>query len=91
MQPDEGYLGGTIENVNGDSFLLKDFDGNTWAVSYQEAFIARVILLEQGEQIKLIGQKTGKSQFRADEIRPWGGPEHRKKMQERNQKPGSQP
>ena len=86
MNPEKGYLSGSIEEVNGDVFQLIDFNGKKWDVSYGEAFIPSSVFLEKGEQVKLIGEITETNDFRADEVRPWGGIKHRKKMKERMEK-----
>jgi hypothetical protein len=71
--PEDGYLSGKIEAVNDDYLQLKDFNGTTWQVSYDSAFIAPVVQLEPGETIKMIGKMTSENGFKAQEIRPWGG------------------
>jgi preprotein translocase subunit YajC len=87
MQPEAGYLAGTIDKVNGDTLYLIDFDQRKWQISYQNAFIAPVISVEKGESIKLVGEKINEAVFRADELRPWGGPQHHRRMKERKNKP----
>ena len=73
--PDAGYLSGTVETSSDSAFHLKDFNGRVWAVCYGDsAFIAPVVLIEPGEKVKIIGKLLQEGQFRADEIRPWGGP-----------------
>jgi len=32
------------------------------------------VTLEAGEKVKMIGKQQGDGRFRAEEIRPWGGP-----------------
>lgn len=71
--PEDGYLSGKIEAVNDDFITLKDFNNQTWKVAYDAAFMPPVVRLEQGETIKLIGKMTSKNEFKAEEIRPWGG------------------
>lgn len=71
--PEDGYLSGQIEEANAGDFQLRDFQGNLWTVHYENAFIPPSVLLERGEQIKLMGEMTGKGEFSAQEIRPWGG------------------
>ncbi len=74
VMPEEGQLAGTIEQISERSFHLIDFHGDSWNIDYAEASVAPVVLLEAGEEIKIIGAMTGDGQFRADEIRPWKGP-----------------
>ncbi len=76
-RPDEGFLSGKIIDMDGQILHLEDFTGKRWQVFYPEAFIAPVLLLEAGESIKIIGDKQTANQFKAEEIRPWGGPGNR--------------
>lgn len=71
--PQDGYLAGTIEDAGQGSMRLKDLQDNFWVVHYEDAFVPPVVLLERGEIVKIIGKATGKGEFTADEIRPWGG------------------
>lgn len=83
MKPEDGLLAGSIESVQGDSLLqLTDFNGKTWNIAFTGAFIAPVLALEPGEKLKMQGKLIGPDHFRAEDIRPWGGPEqHLKKKQ----------
>ena len=72
--PEEGQLAGEILKIDPDRFDLRDFNGKNWAVQYDSAWIAPVVLLEKGEKIKLVGVMTGRGRFQAGEIRPWEGP-----------------
>jgi hypothetical protein len=71
--PEEGYHSGTIEQVSTESLTLKDFENKAWTIDISEAWIAPPVLLEPGEQVKMLGDLQGDSGFKADEIRPWGG------------------
>ena len=87
MMPEEGYLSGIVESVKDSSFQLTDFDNNKWEVDFRGAFVPPVVFLEKGEQVKLVGKMKGEGSFKADEVRPWGGPKNRserlKRMKER--------
>lgn len=72
--PEEGYLSGKIEKTEIGSLELRAFNGTLWEVDVSEASFPPFVLLERGEEIKLIGELMGDHQFRAREIRPWGGP-----------------
>ena len=72
-KPDEGYLSGIIKSVDDTSLQLIDFDKNIWEIDILDANIYKVVKLEEGETIKLIGVVTSKNHFRADDVRPWGG------------------
>lgn len=78
MNPEDGLLAGFIQEVSENDLLLEDFDGNQWQVSIENIFIPGAVLMEAGEKIKLIGTKVDDDVFDAEEIRPWGGPGHRK-------------
>lgn len=71
--PEEGYHSGVIDQVLEESISLRDFNEKVWIIDITDTWIAPSVLLESGERIKLLGNKTGESAFRADEIRPWGG------------------
>jgi hypothetical protein len=71
--PEDGFLSGTIESVNDGSLELVDFNNKKWTIDYQEANIPPVVLLEEGEVIKLRGKMSSVDHFLADEVRPWGG------------------
>lgn len=73
MNPEDGFLSGTIEIVSGDALKLVDFNNKEWGIDYEGAFISPAVLLEKGEQVKLIGGISGPASFKADELRPWGG------------------
>lgn len=72
--PEAGYLSGTIETAGDTTFTLQDFKGTSWTIAYPAAFVAPVVALEAGEKVKMIGKMQGEGRFRAEEIRPWGGP-----------------
>lgn len=71
--PQDGYLAGNIEDVGAGALQLKDLQGKTWTIHYEDAFIPPAVLLERGEKVKFIGRITAEGEFTAEEIRPWGG------------------
>lgn len=71
--PQEGYLSGIIQRADEESIQLIDFQNKAWKIIYKDAFVAPILLLEEGEKIKIVGTTTGKKTFIAKEIRPWGG------------------
>lgn len=79
--PAEGYLSGTIQVAGDTTITLQDFKGNTWIIEYADAFVAPVVALETGEKVKMIGKQQADGRFRAEEIRPWGGPGMRMRHQ----------
>lgn len=72
--PEEGYLSGTILETGNFNLTLQDFSNNTWEIQHPDAFIPKVVLLERGEKVKIIGKRASDNLFIAKEIRPWGGP-----------------
>jgi hypothetical protein len=73
IQPEDGYLAGKMMAVSPNGIELEDFEGNSWTIAYETAFIAPIVQLQAGEEVKLVGEKTGPGTFTADEIRPWQG------------------
>jgi len=80
--PESGYLSGEITNINEVGFELKDFDGKTWIITGTPLIKGRIVI-EVGQEIKIIGSQTGENDFVAEEIRPWNGV-GRKMMKENN-------
>lgn len=77
--PAQGYLSGDIVTAGDTTFTIRAFDGKTWTIEYGEAFVAPVVALEPGEKVKMIGKQLADDRFRAEEIRPWGGPGMRRR------------
>jgi len=73
-QPDLGFLGGEVIKVQENNFDLKDFQGESWQISYdQDTLIKPSVELRPKEKIKVIGEKNDSERFHAREIRPWEG------------------
>jgi len=75
MRPQEGYLSGTILEINEDKeeMLLRDLDGKVWSVGYGDALVKIRVTLVAGEKIKMLGDMSSDTLFEATEIRPWEG------------------
>jgi len=75
MRPESGYLAGTIVEIDSDTKILKleDLNSNLWDISYQDAIVKERVVLEFGEEIKIVGKKLSDEVFDASEIRPWMG------------------
>ncbi|MDD4364043.1 MAG: hypothetical protein PHD33_07580 [Atribacterota bacterium] len=71
MHPEKGLITGIIGkiDVQNKSILLKDYFNQEWDVDYSEAKIRGSILLAEGLNIKIIGNKTSEEKFSATEIR----------------------
>lgn len=68
-RPDEGYLGGTVESVDGKSSLhLKDFNDKEWLIDISNAVIKFDTPLEEEGDIAIRGVRTGATAFRAETI-----------------------
>ena len=68
-QPDNGLLGGTVENVDGKKSLrLKDFHDKEWLVDISSAVITLDNAIEDKGDIAIRGVRTGPSEFRAETI-----------------------
>ena len=82
MNPEEGFLSGTIKNISGDMIRLIDFNNEKWDVDYSNALISGNVLLKEGEQVKLIGEITKPNHFYVTEMRSWNGRwQHRNRSQ----------
>lgn len=73
MAPEEGRLAGRIVGVDKEVLNLQDFEGNSWKVYIHGAFVAPIVELEPGEEVKVFGNKSGSAEFLATDIRPWQG------------------
>lgn len=75
MRPDQGYLAGTIIDIDksNNKIGIKDLNGQEWNVNIEDAFVKGRVKLEINEQIKLIGKLASENSFDASELRPWSG------------------
>jgi len=75
MRAESGYLAGTIVDIDSDTKILKieDLNGKTWDIPYQDATVKGRVVLELGEEIKIVGKMVSDKVFEASEIRPWVG------------------
>jgi len=71
--PEEGRLSGTIEKVGDSTLFLVDFKNTDWEIDFLNAFVSPSVFIEEGERVKIVGEKLPNNMFRADEVRPWGG------------------
>ena len=72
-QPELGTLSGEIVDINEDTIRMKDWNSNLWTIHTTDAFVAPVLDMQAGTQIKLNGKLLNKTTFKAEKIRPWGG------------------
>jgi len=74
MQPDRGFLAGTIYRTSENSLSLNDLNGQQWEVQLTEKTLVRpTVNIANGQMIKIIGIKQTEKNFVATEIRPWAG------------------
>lgn len=74
LQPEKGFLAGRILSVSGNEFWLQDFAGVERKIQTDaNTFIAPVVEIVIGAEVKIIGETEGENSFRAREIRPWRG------------------
>lgn len=71
--PQNGYLSGTINTIDNNTFTLSDFSGKLWQINFENAIVRGRVNLSINSQIKLIGSQSGNNSFIATEIRPWMG------------------
>ena len=87
MNPEKGYLSGTIQKVSEKEFTLLDFNKKSWTVQYaSDVFIAPIISIEKNQEVKMMGDLISEGLFMAKDIMPWGGMKHRQKMRNRRKK-----
>lgn len=73
-RPQQGFLAGTIESLEGRRIDLIDLTGENWQLNLEkEIKIRPSVNLSEGEMIKTIGNVSGKNNFNVKEIRPWNG------------------
>jgi hypothetical protein len=70
--PEKGNLSGEIKDLNKDTIYITDFSSHRWKILTGEAFVAPMVILEEGERIKINGEMIDDKTFRASDIRPWG-------------------
>ena len=74
MQPEKGFLAGTISTVSNDAVVINDLNGLDWNIQLSDKTVVRPSVdLLRGQMIKIIGIKQGARDFVALDIRPWAG------------------
>jgi hypothetical protein len=68
--PEAGFLIGTIQQSEDTLLILNALDNTIWQVGIGDADIAPMVKLQVGEEIRALGEKTGKDTFEADVILP---------------------
>ncbi|HAR99911.1 MAG TPA: hypothetical protein DEA89_00815 [Candidatus Moranbacteria bacterium] len=74
MQPQDGFLAGTINSTSNVVLVVSDLNGKVWNVDFDENTLIRPSAnVSKGQMIKIIGTQSGSDTFQATEIRPWIG------------------
>ncbi len=74
MQPNSGFLSGTLTIISNGKLEINDLNGQKWNVILDEKTLIRpAVNIAKGEMIKIIGSKKDANNFEALEIRPWMG------------------
>ncbi|KKR19880.1 MAG: hypothetical protein UT50_C0027G0007 [Candidatus Moranbacteria bacterium GW2011_GWA2_39_41] len=74
MQPEKGFLAGTIRAVSGSALEIDDLNSVVWNIQLTKQTLVRPsVTLAQGQMIKIIGTRKDAQNFSATEIRPWMG------------------
>lgn len=72
MQPDSGFLAGSLTAVSNNKLEVSDLNGQNWNVFLDEKTLIRpAVDIAPGEMVKIIGSKKEANNFQAIEIRPW--------------------
>ncbi|HEY5714026.1 MAG TPA: hypothetical protein VIT68_01615 [Candidatus Gracilibacteria bacterium] len=75
--PENGFLGGAILDIQETSITLKDRAENEWTVDITSAHRPEALTLEIGTRVRLTGEKTSEANFKADMINLIRGGERR--------------
>ena len=74
MQPDNGFLSGTLTAVYDGKLEISDLNGQNWNVILDNKTLIRpAVNIAKGEMIKIIGLIKDANTFQATELRPWMG------------------
>ena len=71
--PENGLLSGVIVSIdeNDQTVAVKSFDGKIWNVDITEIKLPPNKKIENGQRVKIIGEKIDENLFKASEARPW--------------------
>lgn len=84
MRPQEGFLAGKIVSKNKNDWEIRDFRGEKWMIIVDEKTkVMPMVVVSEGEMIKVIGEEIEQQKFRALEVRPWMGRGMNKNPQQR--------
>jgi len=75
---EEGFLSGRILEVREGGFDLEDVKRARWQILTEKADIMPMVILKDGNRIRIWGEKVNSSTFKAHKIIPWQKPGLRK-------------
>jgi len=85
-QPENGLLSGTVLGTSSDSmYEMQDFLGKVWSISTDKIDSVDIFILNQADEVGIIGNKIGTSTFEACAVRPWNIEGVHEKLRERMQ------
>ena len=74
MSPRQGLLAGSIVKVISEQKIqIEDLHGGMWVIDIGDAIWRGRLRPSDNLKIKIIGEMKGRTEFIADEIRPWEG------------------
>ena len=76
-------LAGEIVKVYEKKFDLKDLKSKLWEVETEEAEVMHMVILREGEKIRMVGERQDGQIFVAERIMPWERPDMPKNKFER--------
>jgi hypothetical protein len=68
--PDKGILVGRLQSMEGNEAVVRGVDGSDWRVDLQLLALPSNKQISDGQNIILVGRKTGDHQFKARVVRP---------------------
>jgi len=73
--PGSGLIGGTITKIDSEyDFEIEDLKGNIFHIIADEESPTGNLILQEGMEVKIIGEKIDEETFKAYEVRPFFGP-----------------
>jgi len=71
QRPEQGFLAGTVIELNGNVFVLQDLDSRNWEVDTLDSDLIPGFVLRQRAMVKMIGDFLDAGKFHAKVISPW--------------------
>jgi len=73
QNPETGRLAGTVLTISDSKLKIEDLQEQIWQIDISEA---RILLdnPKKNDKVRIIGEETGKNQFKAQTVLPWQKP-----------------